>query len=160
MVAKEIVVDDVGENGNIDTTSGDIGDNQNVSETRSELLNLNFSGRLVQGTVDIRDSVSKLAEKVVEIFDVVLCGSENNGGMLGRSFVGTRAIGTTLALLGLHAIFLGLLDPLGRTAGHLDNVSEDVDERTLLLLSVDGKVGGFKVGETFVSASRRISLGS
>lgn len=119
---REVVVDDVFEDWNINTTSGDVGDDQDVGDAASELVHLVRTGDLVEGPVDVGYSVADSLEEVGQVFDVML-GCGENQGLVGS--------GHLLPLLALElfpfVIFKGVWPER-----HLDDVAEEGEQAGFL----------------------------
>ena len=75
-LGREIVVDDVSEDRDIDTSCGDVRHDQDVGKAGPESVDLIFARRLVKCSVDMGYSVAGEAEELGKIFHVVLRSSK------------------------------------------------------------------------------------
>ena len=74
---REVVVNNVLEQGNVNTSSSKIGDEEHFDYLLAELVQSIFSGPLVHGTVNIVTRKAGFLAQLTEIFNVVFCGPED-----------------------------------------------------------------------------------
>ena len=151
----EVVVDDVLEDWDIDTTSCDIRNDEDAGSTASESIHLLLTSGLVEGSVDVRDGVTGGDKEGREVVDVVLGGGEDEGLMrshlrelllleeLGRSSLLVIPLPSLPSICSRLVVIVSLLVLVLRDGllwiSHRDSddLSKDGEESGLLLCWLD-----------------------
>lgn len=76
---REVVVDDIGENRDIYSSSSNISNDKNIRAALSEVFDLLLPSRLIKRAVDARYRKSQVQKEGLYIFAMVFCGHKNDG---------------------------------------------------------------------------------
>lgn len=140
----EVVVDDVGEEGDVDTTGGDVGDDEDASGAGAEAGDLVAARGLVEGAVDVGDGVTTEWKQRRKVFDVVLSCGEDDGRVCGGGFVGGCGGRGTFSFL-----VCGVGGGFGGAEWDLDDVLQKMQEGAFFLRAFDGEEGALEVLRDF-----------
>src|ERR1700722_11695256 len=91
---RKIVIDNICQNRNINTSCSNISYDQDIGHTGPKIFNLNISCSLVQRAIRMRHSKSRQSKEGSQIFDMVFRSGEYDGGMFCGLLPGTWAICT------------------------------------------------------------------
>jgi hypothetical protein len=132
----EVVVHDIFQDGDIDTTSGHVRHDQDVGYPSPEPVHLDRTSGLVESTIDLRNGIAGGGEKNGKVFDVMFCSDEDEGLV----WCSVLADGLPLPLPFGH--FFRLVRSQWAHRLHLE-----VEEKTRVFLSLfDGKERHLEVG--------------